>query len=341
MNKKRRKMKKKIFKIFIAILLIIIGIVTLIVIYNKKESKKINVNIDDSTEIKESEEEQLISKFKSYENYIDDNLEKYLSYYNNNEISIPHTIIIVNNNIEDNEYTSIMKDIIDHKNFIEENLNRYLAFQKKYESTVNEAIAMVNLNMDKKSYEDSVLTDVTKGDLILVNKYYHLTSDYVPDLVTVSSKHGTGSLQKDTYDAFIKMYNDAYEQGLYLYVASPYRSYNRQNQLYTNYVKEDGQENADTYSARPGSSEHQTGLAFDLATANNYSISAFENTKEFTWVKENAHKYGFILRYPKDKTYITGYIYEPWHYRYVGVDIATYIYENNLTFEEYYAMNIR
>ena len=146
-----------------------------------------------------------------------------------------------------------------------------------------------------------------------------------------------GKLKKEAYRAFKKMYKDAEEEELYLYISSPYRSYSRQKTLYTNYSNIDGTKEADKYSARPGYSEHQTGLAFDLGTASNHNINDFASSNEFEWVNKNAYKYGFILRYPYGKTYITGYIYEPWHYRYVGIDVATYIYKNNITFEEYYA----
>jgi len=97
----------------------------------------------------------------------------------------------------------------------------------------------------------------------------------------------------------------------------------------------DGVEEADTYSARPGFSEHQTGLTVDVDNAK-LSYTDFDKTNEFKWMMENAHRFGFILRYPKDKEDITGYSYESWHYRYVGVDIATYIYEHNITLDEYY-----
>lgn len=97
----------------------------------------------------------------------------------------------------------------------------------------------------------------------------------------------------------------------------------------------DGVKETDTYSARPNHSEHQTGLAMDLSTDGTLS-EAFENTEQFKWLNENAHKYGYILRYKKDKVYMTGYTYEPWHYRYVGVEVATIIKNENLTFEEYY-----
>ena len=116
---------------------------------------------------------------------------------------------------------------------------------------------------------------------------------------------------------------------------SAYRSYTNQETLYNRYVQKDGSIKADTYSARPGHSEHQTGLAVDVHNTV-LPYTSFDKTNEFTWMKENAHKYGFILRYPKDKTNITGYDYEPWHNRYIGVEHATYIYENNITFDEYY-----
>ena len=136
------------------------------------------------------------------------------------------------------------------------------------------------------------------------------------------------------------MWQDAYNEGLYLYIRSPYRSYNTQNNLYERYAAQDGYDEADTYSARPGYSEHQTGLAFDV-TSKSTTLGTFENTEEFKWMKNNAYKYGFILRYPKGKENITGYIYESWHYRYVGKDVAKYIYENDLTFEEYYEYYVK
>ena len=139
-------------------------------------------------------------------------------------------------------------------------------------------------------------------------------------------------MEKVAADSFKKMSDAAKKEGLKIYNVSGYRSYDTQEYLYNNYVSRDGKEKADTYSARAGTSEHQTGLATDI----NSVSSKFENTKEFKWLKDNAHKYGFILRYPKGKEHITGYMYEPWHYRYVGKDVAKIIYENDFTYEEYY-----
>jgi len=121
---------------------------------------------------------------------------------------------------------------------------------------------------------------------------------------------------------------------------STYRSYDYQVDLYNRYVKEDGKNAADTYSGRPGHSEHQTGLAVDVFN-NKETYTNFEKTKEFTWMQNHAHEYGFILRFPKDKVNETGYEYESWHYRYVGKKIAKYIKENNISFEEYYATKIK
>ena len=133
---------------------------------------------------------------------------------------------------------------------------------------------------------------------------------------------------------FKKMVDDASYDAIELYSVSPYRSYEVQKGLYEWYASYDGYDNADTYSARPGHSEHQTGLAFDL----NSIDDSFADTKEGKWVAENCHKYGFIIRYPKGKEDITGYMYESWHIRYLGVDMATKVYESGKTLEEYFGI---
>lgn len=138
--------------------------------------------------------------------------------------------------------------------------------------------------------------------------------------------------------AFDKMAAAAREQGLELVAFSGFRSYDYQKTLYTNYVKRDGQEQADRYSARPGHSEHQTGLAFDIGEKGKEDLwltSAFGETKAGKWLVEHAHEYGFILRYPKGKEAITGFMYESWHFRYLGVETATKVKQSGVTLEEY------
>ena len=127
------------------------------------------------------------------------------------------------------------------------------------------------------------------------------------------------------------MQKPAAAQGLNIYISSGYRSYSRQQTLYNNYVKSDGKALADTYSSRPGYSEHQTGLCFDLNTIDD----SFGNTKESAWLEQHAQEYGFIIRFPKGKDAQTGYQYEPWHLRYLGIDMATKVYNSGLSLEEY------
>ena len=122
--------------------------------------------------------------------------------------------------------------------------------------------------------------------------------------------------------------------GLNIYISSGFRSYSYQKTLYNNYVASDGVEAADTYSARPGYSEHQTGLSIDLKNTN-ISGSTRLNDSDFEWLSNNAYRWGFIIRFPKDKTYITGYQFENWHIRYVGMEAAKIIYDEDLTLEEY------
>ena len=178
----------------------------------------------------------------------------------------------------------------------------------------------------------------------LINKYFYLDKNYVPDnLVDVESTYARdkAKLKKEAYENFIKMANDAKKEKLTIKITTGYRSYNFQSTLYNNYVKYDGENKADTYSARPGFSEHQLGYSCDITNSKNVSFEDFKDTDEYKWLQKNAYKYGFIQRYPEGKEYITGFIFESWHYRYVGNDIAKYIYDNNITYEEYYAFFIR
>ena len=172
--------------------------------------------------------------------------------------------------------------------------------------------------------------------MILVNKKKKLSKNYIPKLFQLYPLFSNGSqyLTKEAKLNFEKMCFDGLDCGYHIIAVSTYRSYNYQKKLYKNYVKEKGRNYAKKCSAKAGHSEHQTGLAVDIASSN-LDYDNFDKTKEFIWVINNAYKYGFILRYPKDKTKITGYKYEPWHFRYVGKKIAKYIYDNNLTLEEY------
>ena len=222
--------------------------------------------------------------------------------------------------------------------FISSNLERYDAYSKANpELELPEVISRVNAGIDRPFYTDIQPADMSQGYLVLVNKYFTVEKDYKPELADLSG-YGTGSLEKTAAEWFKKMVDAAREDGISLRSVSPFRTWETQNSLYTGYVSRAGQAAADTYSARPGHSEHETGLAVDINTA---SVAAhFENTAEYEWLINNCYKFGFILRYPKGKDYLTGYIYEPWHYRYVGTDHAQEIMESGLTYEEWYACYI-
>ena len=180
------------------------------------------------------------------------------------------------------------------------------------------------------------------GDLlVVVNKYHAVSKNYKPkDLVTIDDRYGTWKnmeLKSEAYEAYKKLYKDAAAQGFELKLCSAMRTYETQKTLYTNAVKNKGRETANIRSAYPGRSEHHTGLAIDVTSASmGWGLTQdFADYPDGQWINEHCQEYGFIIRYPKGKTDITGYAYEPWHLRYVGVDAATYIMENGLTLEEY------
>ena len=191
--------------------------------------------------------------------------------------------------------------------------------------------------MENNSFYKNINTITPKGYDYIVNKNNKLDEYYIPeDLEQINIKCACNNmyLRNEAKKSFEKMAKDAKEDNMNIVAVSTYRSYKYQEKLYNNYVKDKGFYYADIASARAGHSEHQTGLAVDVADKS-LDYDNFENTKEFIWMMNNSYKYGFILRYPKAKYLITGFKYEPWHYRYVGVKAATIIHNNNITLEEY------
>jgi len=181
--------------------------------------------------------------------------------------------------------------------------------------------------------------------LVIVNKKRYLESDYKPvDLVIPNVKfsfdgeHEKKYMRKEAAEALEEFFGQAYEEGIYIFALSGYRSYNTQKWLFENRASKIGEEEANKLIARPGESEHQTGLAMDITSQSvQFDLKEkFGETEEGKWVKDNAHKFGFIIRYTKDKEDITGYNYEPWHIRYVGKEAAREIYNKGIAFEEYF-----
>lgn len=193
---------------------------------------------------------------------------------------------------------------------------------------------MLNLRVDVvEEIEENTTESIGNGDhevvvedgityidgIMMASKTFSLPKDFDP------------GVNEEALNAFYEMQEAAADEGLDIYISSSYRSYEDQERIYNSYVEEDGQEAADTYSSRPGHSDHQTGLTFDL----NSIDDSFGYTPESDWLKVNAHKYGFIIRYPEGKQEYTGYQYEPWHIRYLGIEKATEVYESGLSLEEF------
>jgi len=278
--------------------------------------------------------------------------------YTSNEINtfykkIPNSINI----IVENSYNKDIINYITLDYFKEEYLDRYIKYdndENKLDSVYNtdvindnytyeDTVTFVNAYLDKDYYTNDInLTNEEANKLdVIVNKYYKLNSDYEPtDLTKINSKYSSGSNQRLRAEAatkFEEMASAMLSEGLKIYAGSTYRSYDYQLGLYNRYVAQDGFAEAETYSARAGYSEHQLGLAVDILNGRWSYLSETDN--EYNWLINNSYKYGYILRYPRNKEYVTGYVFEDWHFRYLGIELAKKVYESNLTYDEYIARN--
>ena len=228
--------------------------------------------------------------------------------------------------------------------YLDVNGRRYEAFQQKYpEMPFDLAAAYVNADVDKGFYKD--IQTVKKPDNlgVIINKNFALPSDWEPSgLVYID---GRRQLRKEAAEQFSAMKTAIEKEGLGLFVRSAYRSRSSQASSYNSLLNRYGAATADMNVARPGHSEHQLGLALDLVhkagTSGPLSSMGFGDSKSFAWLVENGHKYGFILRYPKGLAEFHGYVYEPWHWRYVGPEIATAMRDEGIaTLEEYYGRHV-
>lgn len=243
----------------------------------------------------------------------------------------------------ENEKNDYIIDLLNEKYFLEKNLYNYLEYKSKNKKTsYSDIVAIVNVHADKDWYDNKVVkpTDLSKGNLILVNKFNYLNNDFAPENITpldLSYSYANNSASKETSEAYKNMAIAAKQDNIHLMANSSYRTYERQEEIYKEFYYTKGISYADKYAARAGYSEHQTGLTIDIFTTGTSTTSNFEESDAFKWLQENDYKYGFILRYPKGKEYLTGYNYESWHYRYLGVETATKVHNSGLTYDEYYA----
>lgn len=233
-----------------------------------------------------------------------------------------------------------------YDNYKEKNKQRYIKYKKIHNNlSIEQIITYVNIGLDNSFYTNIKNAQTELGNKILVNKYLKLNKNYIPnDLERINNKYfidgntNVRLLRKEAKNAFEKLSEDSINNKTPVYGQSAYRSYLRQKEIYQRSIKEYGFNNTEKDTARPGHSEHQTGLTIDVSSNKQGNMLNFENTLSFKWIKNNAYKYGFILRYPKGKEKIHGFIYESWHYRYVGKKIAKDMYKNHpeLTYDEYY-----
>lgn len=218
----------------------------------------------------------------------------------------------------------------------------------EYDNTtdINNNDSTINETISDDIHNQPISIDTNLSSITLfVNKEYGLPLDYIPEDLTVPDIQFSFShydekklLREDAARAMEELFAAAKEDGYDLCGVSGYRSYSRQSEIYNENLRTKGATFTNRYSAKPGYSEHQTGLSMDVSapSVRNQLVEKFATTKEGTWLAKNCYQYGYIIRYPKGKESITGYSYEPWHIRYVGVSLATYLTQNNLTLEEYF-----
>ena len=243
---------------------------------------------------------------------------------------------------------STLLQLVNSPDFNIENLNIYAqCLNSETPSTVEYALQSAKYQNTKSNFYQDIYTVSNPNDiLVLVNKNFALPDGYQPDdlvlldvpLYNPSTTNEANYLRKEAAKAASELFEAAKkEEGYTLIARSGFRSYESQIAIYKDYYQQGGPSWADSYSARPNHSEHQTGLALDV-TSDTVQLGiypVFGASKEAAWVDKNAHRFGFIIRYPEDYVHETGYSYEPWHLRYVGVDAATEIYETNILLEDY------
>ena len=369
MQKKRVKVKPKalsVFKILGVILCIFLGLFLFYLKqindltklgYSKEASKNILFSFKKDYVAKIGPNKTINKAFESKKDYIEDNLDNYRKVK-----FVKHKDLIANINkaLEKGYKTNDINIIFAHgdndsvKRFLKrdkvkyleefftvdyaklDNYDRYLAYEDDTGEDEETTVLYINLDMDKEDYADAKLVEKFSIDM-LVNKHRKLSEDFEPnDLMTIPKEYASESdLQSSriAFNAYKEMSDAAEKEGYGLVINSAYRSYQDQVDLSEDYLKWYGQSYVDKYVAKPGFSEHQTGLAYDIGSR---SVNVFANSKEYTWMQENAYKYGFIERFTLRWEPITGFRKEPWHYRYVGKEIAKYIHENKISFEEYY-----
>lgn len=298
-----------------------------------------------SAEYTKDEAKEILDYIKE-KDLITDNTHNYILKLKSKGYS-KNTINFVLKNMTPKEITSMLskdydkdfEEYITLKLFDYKKYKRYLEYQEENENlSLDAVVTRVELNLDKDYYDYEIEEKNPDSITCLVNKYRYLPEDYEPkDLVNMEDEYANNRdnqkrLRKEAYTWFKKMVDDAKKDDISFYAESAFRTFSYQETIYNSYLNSMGRKATDEIAARPGHSEHQTGLSVDLA--NTWTLK--EGMEEYDWVKKNAHKYGYIIRYESNKEDITGFGAESWHIRYVGKKVATEIYNKKITFDEYY-----
>ena len=305
------------------------------------KNKTINKAFESENYIEKNLENYAKIKYVNHKDLID-NINKLLEIgYSNSDINI---ILSHGTNESVSDFTKrdkvhYLEEFFSYDFAKLENYDRYVKYSDENGTDELDTIIYVNLNLDLEDYVDPFIVDKFSLDM-LINKHRSLSSDFIPDnLVVIDSSYASEDdfqASRIAYNALVEMFQEADKQGYQLIVNSAYRSYQAQEELIDFYRNAYGQSYVDKYVAKAGFSEHQTGLAFDIGSRNS---NIFANSKEYEWMKDNAYRFGFVLRYDSRYEDITQFRSEPWHYRYVGKEIAKYVYEhNNMSLEEYFVL---
>lgn len=311
------RIRKFNYKKFIIFIVLLVSILSCIIYYSVKFIKDINY--------KKTYEYKLLSKG-----------------YNDSEVKI------IKNKLSDDkidkllldEYNSDVVSFINEKYFIYNNLSNYLEYKNKNKSdSFTHIVSIINTEANIEWLDNEKETDTSKGELMLVNRLYGLSKDYEPDDIVdvpVSMSYSGVKISKSILGNIEELINAGKEAGYTFVLSDGYRSYQDQEKMFNNYKNSYGYEEADNNVARPGHSEYQTGISFQIVPYNKVFDKPKESA-EYLWLYENAYKYGFIFRFPEDKKDITLFDSYTWRLRYVGVDAASIIQNEKICFEEYYA----
>lgn len=327
---KRKKEKRILLFLLVILSLIWIGIYFYTDIFKGKDLNTPKVEEKTGLEILEEKGIKIVNK-EQFENDANKLLEKGYSVEEVNQI-FEWMSDENQKKILEKEYQNL-SDFFRISNFNFDLIDRYKAYQSLEGIEMADAVTRVNLNLDEPFYKTIEQIEQPEEITALVNKSHALPKDYEPTDLEAIPSFPNLLLRNVAIENFEKLLSKALLDGISLIPYSTYRSYDYQDGLYNKYLQTDTKEEVDTYSARPGHSEHQTGLAIDIKSASHwYNLT----DNDYEWMKNNSYQFGFIIRYPKDNSFITGYKEEPWHIRYIGIEHATKVHELGITYDEYY-----